>query len=266
MSHAEDLAATKFPKSSLFSSTSVLNDHFGVRLTLQSTSKGLHLVFPASSVVLIQVIEAQTSVLWYSLLIDVNGLDLMSRQQLYLSQYQLLPLKLLFSNFRKMISTMAGEVHSWRQNRQIGRPTQTGRMIHEHVNTLLNLETNLLFHRLVFHCLLVWLPVITYSSRQAILMIWQHHNGTPMVLFCKLEYKVYLIFVKPVLFINKILENGRVFSSHSAIKQNMHFEWLISNSKESKDSFKIRNKKANEQCWQIMTTLKIGGWGRWTRC
>ena len=63
MSHAEDLAATKFPKSSLFSSTSVLNDHFGVRLTLQSTSKGLHLVFPASSVVLIQVIEAQTSVL-----------------------------------------------------------------------------------------------------------------------------------------------------------------------------------------------------------
>ena len=63
MSHAEDLAATKFPKSSLFSSTSVLNDPFGVRLTLQSTSKGLHLVFPASSVVLIQVIEAQTSIL-----------------------------------------------------------------------------------------------------------------------------------------------------------------------------------------------------------
>ena len=62
-SHAEDLAATKFPKSSLFSSTSVLNDPFGVRLTLQSTSKGLHLVFPASSVVLIQVIEERTSVL-----------------------------------------------------------------------------------------------------------------------------------------------------------------------------------------------------------
>ena len=155
-----------------------------------------------------------------------------------------------------MISAMAGEEHSWRQNRQIGRPTQTGRMIHEHVNTLLNLKTNLLFHRLVFHCLLVWLPVITYSSKAGYPddLPTSQRNSHGAILQIRVQ-SLSNVGETCSFFINKILQNGRVFSSHSAIKQNMHFEWLISNSKESKDSFKIRNPQTNAQCWQIMTTL-----------
>ena len=71
------------------------------------------------------------------------------------------------------------------------------------------------------------------------------------------------MLVKPVLFINKILENGRVFSSHSAIKQNMHFEWLISNSKESKGSFKLETHRQTNNAdkkWQLYRLgVEVGG-------